>query len=671
MNDEQVITVFSVLVAENPGDPRFARLGDTYIKKGNLRKALEVLTAGVGANPTYSTGQQVLARALLKAGYLKEARDRFEIVLRIDPGNAVALWEIARIDFKQGNTEDGIERLKGLLCIDPFDEKAKRELNNLNVEVDDIEAPPPPQEKKAEIASAQVPISPPTTRLELDTPKVSSGPSLNEIASVEKELEELLKMDISSSDEAKGLGLEEFPSLGEGFLERESSLEPAKGGEEEFTPKTAKAPETPHAAVVPTKTDNFLNVQKMVQNSLEEAVSSIEDSMPAFDLGEMETSVSEQPEPAPPQETQAPAFDVGSDDMPSLGMDEAPTSHTAAEETVKIEEQTAFEHGVIEEEMPSFDAEAPAKKFDFTPPSQEGAQETSAVAGLQDITEDKEEAEEIGAGFNFTSPPEETPVSHKESQEAEENSSEDFFDFTPPEKQKSAPIKHSSIEDALKQIEVVSEPEEIEEVEESEEAFSEDVSEPISQNDESENVTDDDLPVFDMGSSEPEQEQSITGIGGYQFTETISDSPTSDSDEEVFEFRHEFQPADEPIELEGFEGPTEFNPPSNKPGGPEFAELDFADELDGIAPREESVETPQENPVVVEEADDSDLSDEPEMQTVTMAEIYAGQGEIKKAILVYKAILNRTTEPSEIDRVEKRVEHLQKLLLSGSDAGSS
>ncbi|GEM_PF-1668516 len=663
MNDEQLVTMFSAFVAEKPGDPRFARLGDIYLQRGDLRKALEILTAGVSANPTYVTGQQVLARALLKAGYFKEARDRFDIVLRIDPGNVAAIWEIARIEFKQGNTKDGIERLKGLLSLDPFDEKAKRELKNLNVEVSE-QTLPAMQAKPTEAIEqkAATPAPPQKSEIVFNGIEKRSAPTIDEITSVEKELEELLKMDISGEDTSGGFDMDQMSSE-EGLLAPESVFEPIEEEEE-----SEAGIESKRDFVSP----EIASAKKASESLLESAVSSIEESMPEFDLG----AFSAAPAPTTPK-VQPPPAAVEEPDL-SEGFGSFNLEETTQTAPAPLIETPVEEQAVTAEDMPAFDIYDRADEdFDFTPPSSQTNIKAPPEASRAVAPPEAPDSSALEDGFDFTPPSKEEPavVQKEEPSKAVDAVPDDFFDFTPPPRQKAPTVKPTSMADALKQLEVVEEPEVSPEPQVAATPTGEaKTPAPAPRGEiEQEKITADDIPVFDIGAPE-KPKADITSIGGYFFTEDIGqENPSPAVDDIGIEFRHEFKPAQEPLEIEGFEGTASFNPPSEKLSSPEFTEIEFADELDGIVPRGENgalgeAAEPAEEP---QGEDASDFADGQDMNTVTFAEICVGQGKIKRAISIYKAILQKTAEPNERDRFEKRIDHLKKILSSGIDASSS
>ena len=611
MTDDQILANFSMIVSENPGDPRFARLGDVHLHKGDLRKALEVLTAGVGANPTYSTGQQILARALLKAGYLKEAMERFEIVLRIDPGNTAAMWEIAKIYFKQGRTADGIEMLRGLLTLDPFDEKTKRELRNLNVELPEENVPPVPEPEETVASSAAETL--PGQPMGIETLSEPKPPTGSEIDSVERELEELLKMDIS------GMEGEIEPDIMSGKIEEgelltpESSFEP---GEEMGRIEEIEGIEAKQEFEVP----NAEEIARTAEASLESAVSSIEENMPTFDLGsfQAEQEAVAEPEPVAP-EAKMGSLDIG---LTAFEMEEPPEIETPSP---SVEPEPLVEPKHPEPEPEPDISDGLEDVFDFSPPEKD-----EANVALQEA-------------------PSENEVETADETASEDLEEMDVFDFSPPEKPKSDTTSPPNMADILKPLEV------------------EDKSDVEAETE--------DMPTFDMNESSNDaedvgEEESLPGIGGYEFTESYEKTPEPASDDEVFEFRREFQPIDETLEVDGFIGKSEFTPPDEDSEGPILNDLEFVDELEGVAPREEAEDAVVEEPQADEETEE-EADEEPEMLTVTMAEIYAGQGELKRAISVYKSILKKTTDENERDRIEKRIEHLSQILASGLNADSS
>ncbi len=662
MTDEQIILAYSAYISESPGDPRFARLGDLYLKNGDLRKALEVLTAGIGANPTYVTGQQVLAKVLIKAGYLKEARERFEIVLRIDPGNVMAMWQIAKIDFKQGNTQEGIDRLRSLLALDPFDEKAKRELRNLNVELPEHATPSAPEVVEPEVSSTiETHVDLP---VEIEPTPQPRPPTGSEISSVENELEELLKMDLSEMEDGTKSALFEEDK----FLVSENIFEPGMeaGKAEEIegieSKKEFEAPDVEKAT-------------RIAEESLESAVFSIEESMPAFDLDTSQAALEEKIETAPTAPVQ-PEIDVSITDSLDIGS-ELPAFDTGVEPVVKIapppvEEESHERHVEQIEETLSLDgSENSDEIFDFSPPEKSDKIKVSEPAHSEREVVKKDTGVEDKA-LDLTPPTEKPP--QKEPEESDLDEVEDLgdFDFTPPSRKPAAKqvLKVAdAMTDALKQIEV------------QEEADIEEIAEEPEKS-ESDKSSDENIPALSMEGPTDEQEpkdENITDVGGYEFTESHDEAAlASSSDKEVFQFRQKFQPIDETLEVEGFVGKNEFSPPSERSGGPEFNEIEFVDELDGFVPHkpedkadiEEVVDDDSEQSSPAEgESSEEDETDA--MFTVTMAEIYAGQGEIKKAISVYNSILKKTVDSNEIDRIEKRIEHLSKLMGTGLNADSS
>lgn len=177
MDYKNIIDKLTPIVEDNPSNPSFARLADAHLQSGQMRKAISILTEGVKANPAYITGQIILAKCLYKAGYLPQAKERFKIVLRLDPENLSALWSIAKIEFEEGNNEKGFETLRKILGFDPFNETVKGEIARKSREI--YGEPEPSPEVVLEPIPEQIPS-------EIEEKPLS-------------ELEQLLAIDVSRS----------------------------------------------------------------------------------------------------------------------------------------------------------------------------------------------------------------------------------------------------------------------------------------------------------------------------------------------------------------------------------------------------------------------------------------------------------------------------------------
>lgn len=84
---ERELQRWSREVAEDPGAPSFVRLARAYRRQGRTSAARDVVLGGLAANPEHVDAHALLALIHLEAGERQQARDEWEIVLRLDPGN--------------------------------------------------------------------------------------------------------------------------------------------------------------------------------------------------------------------------------------------------------------------------------------------------------------------------------------------------------------------------------------------------------------------------------------------------------------------------------------------------------------------------------------------------------------------------------------------------------
>jgi len=197
MEPTELIEQLAPIVSKNPGHPAFARLGDAYLKNGNVRKAWEILAAGVKANPTYLTGQMILAEVLEKANYVPQAKERYQVVLQIDPWNTSALWALSRIEINQGNEDMASELVKKIIDIDPYDEQAIAEYKSLTGEV----VPQQEELQEAVIEESDEVYQADSNILESEEITVPNMNSEQQVSDEDDEdLDELLEMDVDSSN---------------------------------------------------------------------------------------------------------------------------------------------------------------------------------------------------------------------------------------------------------------------------------------------------------------------------------------------------------------------------------------------------------------------------------------------------------------------------------------
>ncbi|RKZ31779.1 hypothetical protein DRQ36_00965 [bacterium] len=590
MNPQEIIDKYEPILAEDPGNPYFARVGDAYLTMGNIRKALTVLTEGVKANPKYTTGQQLLAKTLIEAGYLPQAKERYNIVLRIDPANIAALWNIAEIEFKQGNLEAGVEVLRRLIVTDPSNETAHRELDKRMRELTGEPEPVPapvretvPTGSQEEVVPAQEEVVSEFDRLletetaPTKTPSDIQAPIEPTGKPIEKEFEELFEMDISG---AQPLTTPEI---------QPSSQQPTPSSRpEETIPFTeATIPEGPFFKEEGTQ----------------------EGGIPTLT-------------PTEPEESQTPE----QMEVEQIQLEPQKPSKPKPEEIQPTEEKpSSFD----ETELPSFALDIGLEKVEPEPP------ESAEPVPPETIpTATPAEPEQILE----KTVPSEIPLSGDAIEEPKtgELSPEQAIPSPKPILPEEQPDKLPSFADFQKPKPIVEEKPESKE-------------ETTSKSQRPEGF--DSFEVFEPSKETP-GEETLEGFTSFGKTSTGGEEVETE-DIEGLEKHREFEPLEETLDI-GDLVPMDASAPSiSESEGPELGEISFGNGF-------KDIELPTPEPAGQEEE-----PEKPSMMTVTMAEIYAGQGQIDKAISIYEAILENTEEPEKRERITQRLEHLKGIRSSG------
>ena len=147
--DQEIRTLQSIFWSErDPDGLSFAPLADAFLRKGDLREALDLLTDGTSRHPDYATGHVVATRLYLGQGMHAEAEFAARRVLDLDPENTVALSALVTVLHANGAEEEAAVVRSALVDADPDSEEARAvELLPLpdSVAVTDevvVEAPP-------------------------------------------------------------------------------------------------------------------------------------------------------------------------------------------------------------------------------------------------------------------------------------------------------------------------------------------------------------------------------------------------------------------------------------------------------------------------------------------------------------------------------------------------
>jgi tetratricopeptide (TPR) repeat protein len=118
-----------------PQEPLFARLADTYLKKGQVDKALELCLEGCGHFSDYSTGFQVLSKCHFQQGDFEAARGALDKALRLDPENPAGYVQLSHIYREFGNPVLALKSLQQAADFDPLSLSLAREVDQLSYQV--------------------------------------------------------------------------------------------------------------------------------------------------------------------------------------------------------------------------------------------------------------------------------------------------------------------------------------------------------------------------------------------------------------------------------------------------------------------------------------------------------------------------------------------------------
>jgi tetratricopeptide (TPR) repeat protein len=124
--DQEIRTLQSIFWSErDPDGLSFAALADAFLRKGDLREALDLLTDGTSRHPDYATGHVVATRLYLEQGMHAEAEFAARRVLDLDPENAVALSALVTVLHANGEEDEAAVVRSALVDADPDSEEAR------------------------------------------------------------------------------------------------------------------------------------------------------------------------------------------------------------------------------------------------------------------------------------------------------------------------------------------------------------------------------------------------------------------------------------------------------------------------------------------------------------------------------------------------------------------
>lgn len=106
-------------LAENPRSLVFSRLADSYRKKGDVQRAIDICVEGLRNNPDHVTARIILARCYLEQEDFRRAIEEFRTVCRYDRHNHIAIKMLADVFAKQGMEEKAGDLYAVLFKMDP------------------------------------------------------------------------------------------------------------------------------------------------------------------------------------------------------------------------------------------------------------------------------------------------------------------------------------------------------------------------------------------------------------------------------------------------------------------------------------------------------------------------------------------------------------------------
>ena len=109
-------------IKDNPRSLVFSRLADSYRKRGDIDRAINVCGAGLENDPTSLTGRIILGRCFLEQEKVKEAVEEFIKVVAADHRNQIALKMLADIYVRQGMNEKAGGLYSFLRSMDPHND---------------------------------------------------------------------------------------------------------------------------------------------------------------------------------------------------------------------------------------------------------------------------------------------------------------------------------------------------------------------------------------------------------------------------------------------------------------------------------------------------------------------------------------------------------------------
>jgi hypothetical protein len=118
--EQEIRTLQSILWSErDPQGRAFAPLADAYLRAGEIKKALDLLTNGMSRHPAFASGHVVATRLYLQQGMHSEAQFAARRALELDGENVVALAALAEALEGVGESDEASRVRATLAQLDP------------------------------------------------------------------------------------------------------------------------------------------------------------------------------------------------------------------------------------------------------------------------------------------------------------------------------------------------------------------------------------------------------------------------------------------------------------------------------------------------------------------------------------------------------------------------
>jgi tetratricopeptide (TPR) repeat protein len=110
-------------ISKDPKSKLFVPLAEEYKKTGDIDMAIQVLMEGLKNNPSYVTARSFLGRLLMEKGNLAGAQKELEEVIKAIPDNLLAQRKLGDIYVLQGKSKDALNRYQSAIALNPGDKE--------------------------------------------------------------------------------------------------------------------------------------------------------------------------------------------------------------------------------------------------------------------------------------------------------------------------------------------------------------------------------------------------------------------------------------------------------------------------------------------------------------------------------------------------------------------